>query len=181
MDEDTCFDTVSLVGQRNSGRRLRLRWSEHTPPANPTRNVHDRRMMRVRAAMQRDNRPPEVRRAKWSGLWRSVSDKRIWRQVCPEPVDANSGQFSTFLSCGQLQRGIDCAQCCSGWHNQHSTCPPNLWRGHDAVLAGWEALHQALNVMGIQSSKGCQSGFQAEGSHNHFWVPISAGVRKNDS
>ena len=39
MDEDTCSDTVSLVGQRNSGRRLRLRWSEHTPPAvNPTGN-----------------------------------------------------------------------------------------------------------------------------------------------
>ena len=51
LDEDTCSDTVSLVGQRNSGRRLRLRWSEHTPPVNTTSNVqvpdvpdsHDRR------------------------------------------------------------------------------------------------------------------------------------------
>ena len=53
--------------------------------------------------------------------------------------------------------------------------------GHDAVMAGWEALHQALDVMGIQSVEVCRSGFQDMGSHNHDGVPMSAGVRKNDS
>ena len=33
----------------------------------------------------------------------------------------------------------------------------------------------------FNTSKGCQSGFQGKGSHNHDGVPISAGVRKNDS
>ena len=72
IDEDTCSDTESMVEHRNSGRRLQLRWSEHTAPVvNPTGDVqvvpvldsHDRRLMRVRAAMRRNNRQAEVRRA----------------------------------------------------------------------------------------------------------------------
>ena len=81
IDEDICSNTASLVQQRNSGRRLR---SEHTPPVvNHTSSVqvvpdvpdsHDRRLIRVRAAMRRENRPSEVRRAaEVVRLWRSGS------------------------------------------------------------------------------------------------------------
>ena len=64
LDEDSCSDTVSLIGRRNSRRRLRLRWSEcvsivaHSPGCEhetrvDTPDSHDERLRRVREALQR--------------------------------------------------------------------------------------------------------------------------------
>ena len=43
--------------------------------------------------------------------------------------------------------------------------------GHEAVMAGWEALHLAVNTMGIQSVEGL-SEWTGRGSHNHGGCPL---------
>ena len=61
IDEDSYSDTVSLIGRRNSRRRLRLRWSECVPIVAhslgceqetrvDTPDSHDERLRRVREA-----------------------------------------------------------------------------------------------------------------------------------
>ena len=47
-------------------------------------------------------------------------------------------------------------------------------------MAGWEALHQALNVMGIHSVEGLSEWVSGQGSHNQDRVLIVVGVHKND-
>ena len=69
LDEDSCSDTVSLIGRRNSRRQLRLRWSEcapivaHSPGCEQETRVDDERLRRVREALQRDSLPPGVHAA----------------------------------------------------------------------------------------------------------------------
>ena len=163
LGEDTCSDTVSLVGQRNSGRRLRLRWSEHTPPVNATGNVqvpdvpdsHERRLMRVRAAMRRDSRPLEVRRA--AEVVRSLAERVGQADLeagVPSPTVVSCQHSSHVGSCnvGSIVPSVAVvAQ--SAQHLSIPVCGVEM-PGHDAVMAGWEALHHALNVMGIQSVEG---------------------------
>ena len=112
--------TVDDIGQRNSRRRLRLRWSECVPPAaNPAGDVqecvpdvpdsHVRRSMQVRAALQRDCRPLEVRRAA-EMVRRAASIKRL---ESAEPFDANGGQHSYIpLVCSQCST---CPSQCAAW------------------------------------------------------------------
>ena len=60
FDEDSCSDTVSLVGRRNP-RPLRLRWSEGSPCRETrvdTPDSHDERSRRAREALQRDSSRP---------------------------------------------------------------------------------------------------------------------------
>ena len=110
--------------------------------------------MRVRAATRHDSRPPEVRRA--AGVARSLAER------AGEPFVATRDRS---------------AQCCSGWHNQHSICLPVC----GVEMLGHDAVHRALNVMGIQSVEGLSEWVSGQGFHNHDGVPIPAGVRKNDS
>ena len=166
-DQDTCSDTVSLIEQRNSGRRLRLRWSEHTAPVvNPTGNVqdapdvpdsHDRRLMRVRAAMRRDNPPLEVRRA--AELVRSLAERVGQADLeagVPRAIRRQQWSVSSVAVVGTVQ------------DLSIPVCGAEM-RGHDAVMAGWEALHQALNVMGIHSVEGLSEWVSGQGFPQPRW------------
>ena len=148
--EDTCSDTVNVVGQRNSGRQLRLRWSKHTPPVNATSNVqvpdvldsHDRRLMRVRAAsgatVETGNRSGQV---SGGACWTSGSGSRCAQSHWSPTVV--SFQHSSLWAAATGNRSLPVLQWLaqSAQHLSIPVCDVEM-PGHDAVMAGWEALHQ---------------------------------------
>ena len=180
MDEDTFSDTVSFVGQRNSGRRLRLRWSEHTPPVNATGNLqvpdvpdsHDRRLMRVRAAMRRDSPQPEVRRA--AQVVRSLAERVGQADLeagVPRAIRRHQSVFNIILMCAVASGDRSCPVAVVGTISTafvHPVCGAEM-PGRDAVMAGWETLHHALNVMGIQSVEGLSERVSGQGFPQPRW------------
>ena len=165
-----------------------MRWSEHTQPVNATGNgqvpdvpdSHDKRLMRVRAAMRRDSRPPEVRRA--AKVVRSLAERVGQADLqAGVPRAIRRQQWSVFnillmwtaatgdRSCPVLQWLAQSAQ-----HLSIPVCGVEMpGHGGDGRLGSMSwAFHPSM---------GCQSEFQAKGSHNHDGEPISVGVSKDDS
>ena len=79
----------------------------------------------------------------------------ILQEGCPERFVVNSDRHSTCFSCGRRQTGIGRAQCWVGWPTQSVTFPSQcvVWTPV-AVMSGWNALHEAMNVWSIQSHEG---------------------------
>ena len=167
LDEDTCSDTVNVVGQRNSGRQLRLRWSKHTPPVNAASNVqvpdvldsHDRRLMLSARSEWRDSRDGQP---KWSGLWWSVLDTSGSGSRCAQShwsPTVVSFQHSSLWAAATGHRSLPVLQWLaqSAQHLSIPVCGVEM-PGHDAVMAGWEALHHALTSSLQESGLTCSVG-----------------------
>ena len=173
-------DTMSLIGIRNSRRRLRLRWSEHAPStANVPGNVlagaphepdsHDMRLMRVREAMQRDGQPPRgetgSRGGQVSGSAQWASRSRGW---CAES-DARVVCFQCSSHVGSCSRDRSCAVLEWLAQSVRDVSIRVEMPGHEAVMAGWETLHLAVDTMGIQSVEGLSEWIHGQGFPQPRW------------
>ena len=135
---------------------------------------HDMRLMRVREALQRDGQPPEVRQA--VEVVRSLA-ARIG-QVDPEdglPRVTRRQQWSVFKVLFMLAAAAGDRSCTVlEWLAQSvrdvsiPVCGVEM-PGHEAVMAGWEALHFAVNTMGIQSVEGLSEWIDGQGFPQPRW------------
>ena len=102
FDEDSCSDTVSLVGRRNP-RRLRLRWSEGSPCREQETRVdtpdsHDERSRRAREALQRDSSRP-IMGVSGSNIESDVPNRRRqFRAVRNDDPDSEAQTALTLLN-----------------------------------------------------------------------------------
>ena len=133
------------LGRSSLGQTWVLARVGHSPGNVQVPDVPDRRLMRVRAAMRRDSRS-EVRRA--AEVVRSLAE-RVGQVdlVAGVPRAIRRHQWPAFNIPLMWAAAVG-----------DRSCPVLQWLAqsaqHLSVMAGWEALHQALNVVGIQSVEG---------------------------
>ena len=181
---------MSLIGIRNSGRRLQLRWSEHVPSTtNVPGNVagaahepdsHDMRLMRVREALQRDGQPPEVRRAV-EVVQRALAEGGVPRVARRQQWSVFNVPFMWAATAGDRSCAVLEWLAQSVRNVSIPVCGVEM-PGHEAVMAGWEALHLAMNTMGVQSVEGLSEWIHGQRFPQHGGVvPTEVGEHKNGS